>query len=66
VTEAEKERAAVVAWLFDNAAEGRAALSRQVVSPARARDYKWQISTLTGVARAIENGDHLTEKGKDQ
>lgn len=66
MTDAEAERAAVVAWLRDGIEKDRAAMSR---AGARA-DYKTALAYAEAIHRdgliadAIERGEHLTNEGK--
>lgn len=63
MTEAEQERARVVAWLRDDAGKTRADLSRlharQNLTIAQTAEWEHLIWVKAGVADAIERGDHL-------
>lgn len=60
--EREKERAAIVAWLLDDAAKTRADLtrlhSRRALTMQQTAQWETMVLTKTGIADAIERGDH--------
>lgn len=63
MTEAEQERARVVAWLRDDAGRARADLSRlharQKLTIAQTAEWEILIQMKVGIANAIARGDHL-------
>lgn len=57
------EREAIVAWLWREAGRVRSDLSRlhsrKQLTPTQTSEWEGLISTMTGIARAIERGEHM-------
>lgn len=60
-----REREAVVAWLFEDAAQTRAEVSllhkRKKLPPAQTEQWDVLIAMKVGIARCIQRGDHLKD-----
>ena len=61
-----EERAAVVAWLFEDAAQTRDDLSRlhkgKKLTAAQTQEWETLIAMKVGIARCIQRGHHLKER----